>query len=89
MRPDVVVVIGDDPGLGGRALFAASVCDQLGRGRVLAVGRDTAGDAPTHDRITRIVGAAETPETASEVPYAGGPEDGTRSCSSGWARRRG
>ena len=67
VRPDVVIVIGDDPGLGGRALFLASVCDQLGRGRVLAVGRDTAGDAPAHDRIVRIVGAAETADTAAEV----------------------
>ena len=34
IRPDVVLVIGDDPGLGGRARFAASICDELGTGRV-------------------------------------------------------
>jgi cephalosporin hydroxylase/predicted O-methyltransferase YrrM len=65
--PDVVLVLGDDEGLGGRALFAASVCDQLGRGRVIAVGRDSAGEVPAHARITRLVGAAETPEVAAQV----------------------
>ena len=37
--PTVVVLAADDDGLAGRALFAASVCDQLGVGRVVAVGR--------------------------------------------------
>jgi cephalosporin hydroxylase len=67
VRPDVVVVIGDDEGLGGRALFAASICELLGHGRVLAVGRDTAGEVPAHERITRVVGAAESDETAAAV----------------------
>jgi len=75
VRPDVVVVIGDDPGLGGRALFVASVCEQLGHGRVLAVGRDTAGEVPAHDRIVRITGEAETDTTAAKVADHVGPEE--------------
>ena len=39
LRPGLVVLAGDDDGLGGRALFVASICDQLGHGRVVAVGR--------------------------------------------------
>ena len=38
VRPDFVVVTGDDSALGGRALFLASICDQLGHGRVVVAG---------------------------------------------------
>ena len=30
LRPDLVVLAGEDGGLGGRALYVASICDQLG-----------------------------------------------------------
>jgi cephalosporin hydroxylase/GT2 family glycosyltransferase len=67
VRPGLVVVAGDDPGLAGRALFVASVCDQLGQGRVVAVGGGEAPDRPAHARITHLVGAAEDPAVAEQV----------------------
>jgi cephalosporin hydroxylase len=70
VRPGAVVIAGDDQGLGGRALFAASICDQLGRGRVVAVGRSEAGDGPSHARIVRVVGAPEDPAVAEDVRAA-------------------
>jgi cephalosporin hydroxylase len=66
-RPEAVVLLGDDPGLGGRALFAASVLADLGTGIVIAVGVPGDGPRPTHERITYVDGNAEAPEVADEV----------------------
>ena len=67
VRPDVVVVAGDDAGLGGRASFLASVCDQLGHGNVVAVGRGEVSERPSHARVTHLTGAPEDPAVAAEV----------------------
>ncbi len=58
VRPEVVLLVGDDEGLGGRALHAASVLDQLGDGRVLAVGRSDHTRHPEHPLITYLEGSA-------------------------------
>ena len=67
VRPGVVVMAGNDEGLGGRALFAATICDELDHGRVVAVGRADAGPVPDHPRIERIVGSPEDPGVAADV----------------------
>jgi cephalosporin hydroxylase len=67
VRPGVVIVAGNDEGLGGRALFAASICDQLDHGRVIAVGGSEAGEVPGHKRLVRVVGEPEDPAIATEV----------------------
>jgi cephalosporin hydroxylase len=67
VRPNLVVVAGDDAGLAGRSLFVASVCDQLGHGRVVAVGRDDMSERPDHARISHITGQPEDPAVAAEV----------------------
>ena len=67
VRPGLVVVAGDDAGLAGRALFLASICDQLGEGKVVAVGGDEASERPGHPRVTYVAGAPEQPGPAGEV----------------------
>jgi len=67
LRPRVVVLAGDDRGLGGRALYVASICDQLGHGRVVAVGRSDTSASPDHPRIAYVSGAPESPDVAAEV----------------------
>jgi cephalosporin hydroxylase len=67
IRPDVVVVAADDPGLGGRALFLASLCEQLGHGRVLAVGELDAAERPSHPRLDHLVGRPDAQTTAQNV----------------------
>jgi cephalosporin hydroxylase/GT2 family glycosyltransferase len=67
VRPSVVVLAGDDDGLGGRALFLASICDQLGHGHVVAVGDGDVAARPSHPRVTHLAGAAEGPAAAVEV----------------------
>ncbi len=68
-RPDVVVVTGDDDGLGGRAMFFASMLDLVDHGHVLAVGESaSAKDAlPQHPRVTYVEGCADAPATAARV----------------------
>jgi cephalosporin hydroxylase len=52
VRPDLVVVVGT--GGDGRALFFASVCEGLGRGRVLAIDAQSADNRPTHPRLQYV-----------------------------------
>ncbi|MEJ7582476.1 MAG: CmcI family methyltransferase [Acidimicrobiales bacterium] len=73
VRPTLVLVAGDDPGLGGRALFMASILDQLGHGRVVALVADPDTDGfPTHARAEHVVGAAETSTVADKAVEIGG-----------------
>ncbi len=66
-RPDVVILTGEDDGLGGRALFVASMLDHLDHGHVVAVGTSAAADRPEHARVTHVVGHADDAEIAAEV----------------------
>jgi cephalosporin hydroxylase/GT2 family glycosyltransferase len=67
VRPGFVIVAGDDAGLGGRALFLASVCDQLGHGQVVAVGRQELSERPGHPRVTHLAGPPEDPAVSERV----------------------
>jgi cephalosporin hydroxylase/GT2 family glycosyltransferase len=75
--PRLVVVTGDDAGLAGRALFLASVCDQLDHGHVVAVGGADESPWPSHGRVRHIPGAPEDPAVAGKVAALGsGPARG-------------
>jgi cephalosporin hydroxylase len=67
LRPGLVVLAADDDGLGGRALLAASICDLVGHGSVVAVGRSDVDARPTHPRVTHLAGQPETAEVAAQV----------------------
>jgi cephalosporin hydroxylase/glycosyltransferase involved in cell wall biosynthesis len=73
LRPSLVVLAGDDAGLGGRALFVASVCDQLGHGQVVTVARGDVSERPVHPRVTHVAGTPESAAVAEQVA-ALGPE---------------
>ena len=69
VRPDVIVLIGDDEGLTGRAHHLAAVTDQLGHGRIVTVtsdGRST-DDLVGHDRIDHLAGPATDQSTIDHV----------------------
>jgi cephalosporin hydroxylase/GT2 family glycosyltransferase len=65
--PGTVIIAGDDDGLAGRALFVASICDQVGRGHVIAVGRGDELARPPHPRVTHLAGPPEEPAVAERV----------------------
>ncbi len=66
VRPDVVVWLGDDEGLGGRALFAASVADQLGTG-------PGPGHRPARHRRTSRARSHHLPRRRRRGPRGGRP----------------
>jgi len=63
--PDVIVECGTC--LGGSALFLASLCDLLGRGRVLTIDLDAPEGKPQHPRITYLQGSSTAPETIARL----------------------
>jgi cephalosporin hydroxylase len=65
VRPDVIVETGTR--WGGSALFLASMCDLLGKGRVITVDIDVPGERPTHDRITYLLGSSTSPDVVNDV----------------------
>jgi cephalosporin hydroxylase len=65
LKPDIIVESGT--GLGGSALFLASICDLLGRGKVITIDVGTAEGRPAHERITYIVGSSISERTVEKV----------------------
>lgn len=72
--PEVVILLGEDHGLAGRALHAASVLDQVGSGRVIAVTSNPGADAPAHQLLTYVTGAPDASETVAKVLDLAGPD---------------
>jgi cephalosporin hydroxylase len=64
-RPDVIIETGTAHG--GSALFFASLCDLLGRGRVITVDVGLIEGRPEHERITYVHGSSVADETVEEV----------------------
>jgi cephalosporin hydroxylase len=65
LRPDIVVETGTR--WGGSALFLASMCDLLKKGRVITIDIDVPGDRPRHDRITYLLGSSTSQTIVDEV----------------------
>jgi cephalosporin hydroxylase len=74
VRPATILIVGDDAGLAGRARFAASVCDLLDHGRVIALGGGSNDGGTPHPRITWIDARAESEEAAAQVLETAGPD---------------
>ena len=54
-------------GAGGRALFLASICELIGKGRVLSIDAQPLTDRPEHELITYLTGDPAEDSTASEA----------------------
>jgi cephalosporin hydroxylase len=67
LRPPAAVLLGEDEGLGGRALHLASLAELLGHGRVLAVGSVAGGDRPQHARLRYLDADPTDPGTVEDV----------------------
>lgn len=64
-RPDLIVETGTAHG--GSALYLASVCELLGRGRVVSVDIAPGPSLPRHERVTFIRGSSVDPAVVAEV----------------------
>ena len=65
LRPDWIVET--RTGVGGLALFLASICDLVGGGQVLSIDGHPVGDPPEHPRITYLRGDPAAPATAAQA----------------------
>jgi cephalosporin hydroxylase len=54
-------------GVGGRALFLASICELAGEGQVLSIDGSPVGTPPSHPRITYLTGDPGAPGTAAQA----------------------
>jgi cephalosporin hydroxylase len=72
LRPDWIIETAT--GGGGRALYLATICDLVGHGRVVSVDDEEVEGRPEHQRVTYVVGPAESQETADRVRAVVGPE---------------
>jgi cephalosporin hydroxylase len=68
LKPDVIIETGTR--FGGSALFVASICDLIGKGRVFTIDIDTQPKRPQHDRITYISGSSIDPEIVAVASEA-------------------
>ena len=64
-RPDLIVETGTHSG--GSALFLASMCDLIGRGRIVTIDTDPQADLPQHPRITYLKGSSIAPQVVAQV----------------------
>jgi cephalosporin hydroxylase len=65
-RPDVIIETGTR--FGGSALWFASVCDLIGKGRVITIDiDDTVENRPVHPRITYVRGSSADPQLIESI----------------------
>jgi cephalosporin hydroxylase len=64
-KPDVIIETGT--AYGGSALFLASICDLVGRGRVVTIDIQEQSDRPDHQRIQYLSGCSTSEEIVARV----------------------
>lgn len=74
-KPDVIIETGTY--LSGSALYFASLCDLLGRGRVVTIDVEERPGRPRHDRITYLRGSSTDSAIVQQVTRMVGAEDRT------------
>ena len=65
LRPDVVIECGTSSG--GSALYLATICDALGRGRIITIDIEDRPGRPRHDRIEYLLGSSTSEEMVERV----------------------
>ena len=64
-KPDVIIECGTL--LGGSALFFATMCDILGKGRVITIDIDPSDGKPRHPRLTYFQGSSTSDDIVQRV----------------------
>ena len=64
-RPEAIIETGTL--FGGSALYLASICDLVGRGRVITIDIEHREDRPQHERITYLTGSSVDKQIVAEV----------------------
>lgn len=67
-KPDVIIETGTY--LGGSALYFASLCDLMGRGRIVTIDIEERAGRPRHPRITYVHGSSTDAGIVQQVAYS-------------------
>jgi cephalosporin hydroxylase len=73
VKPDLIVETGTWGG--GSALFLASICDLMNRGRVVTIDIKERTGRPQHPRITYLLGSSTSPEIVQRIRSTIGNDD--------------
>lgn len=65
LKPDLIIESGTANG--GSALFLASICDLVGKGRVVTIDIKDAPNRPNHKRITYLAGSSITKVIVKQI----------------------
>ena len=65
IKPDLIIETGTH--LGGSALFLASICDLINKGKIISIDIEKREDRPKHDRIVYLLGSSTSREIVESV----------------------
>lgn len=65
IKPDYIIEAGT--AFGGGALFLATICESVGKGKVLTIDITKQGNPPKHPRIEYIIGSSTSQEVIEKV----------------------
>ncbi len=65
LRPDLIIETGTF--VGGSAYYLASLCDALGKGKVITVDIKQFGSPPAHDRIQYLLGSSVADDIVQQI----------------------
>jgi len=73
LKPDVIIESGT--GKGASALFFASICDLIGKGRVVTIDVEENAERSKHERITYLIGSSTSEAILTKVRTLIGEHD--------------
>jgi len=73
LKPDVIIESGT--GSGGSALFFASICDLVGKGKVITIDIEENAERRKHARIKYVIGSSTSDKTLAVVRDSIGADD--------------
>tara|TARA_Y100000310_G_C20672297_1_gene810966 strand:+ start:1785 stop:2504 length:720 start_codon:yes stop_codon:yes gene_type:complete len=73
LKPDVIVECGTANG--GSALFLASMCDLINKGKIITIDIEDMKDRPQHERIKYLLGSSTSEKVIEKVKELINPED--------------
>lgn len=73
IQPDVIVECGTQRG--GTALFLASICGLIQRGRLITIDIEPIPNRPTHPRVRYLTGSSTAPEVVEVVKRSIAPHE--------------
>ena len=65
LNPDVIIECGTK--YGGSALYLASLCDLIGKGKIITIDIEDQKNKPQHNRIQYLLGSSTSKEIVSKV----------------------